>query len=172
MNIAQTSQLIQLILNSVVMVVACVLLLNGLLRRQLALGDRLQQLRHQYLNGIRAAGVCTEPLEHLKHQIQQLQRQTQLAQQGVLAVHYALLFLLGSAFAIAFRTLIAADELIRIALVLFVLGTGVLLLSVGLTLCDLHSTDRWWQRLTNWQVDRKLYQPAKAAKPQPQKKAS
>jgi hypothetical protein len=143
MSIEQTDQLIQLILNSVVMVVACTFLLGGLLRRHNGVGDRLQQIQHQYFDAL-GSGVesRTGQMTHLKKQLHRLRHRYRCTHYSVLSVHYALLFLTGSTFLMALRTVFETDMLIKVALALFIFGVAVLLLAIGLTLHDLQFSDR------------------------------
>jgi hypothetical protein len=159
MDIEQTHQLLQLILNGVVMVVACVFLLAGLLRRHSAVSDRLQQTQEVYeyvdwlrqLDGFRdeiRAARTQQRLDLLKRQLEHLRQQCRSTHHSVIAIHYALLLLLSSTLLIALRTLVAMNSLIVVALVLFVAGIGVQLLAVGLTLNDLHTAHRsLWEML-------------------------
>jgi len=149
MSIEQTDQLIQLILNSVVMVAACTFLLGGLLRRHNSVGDRLQQIQHQYLEVMSSHEESrNEQVTHLKKQLHRLRHRHRFTHYSILAVHYALLFLTGSTFLMALRTVFETDLLIRVALALFVVGIAVLLLAIGLTLHDLQSSDRsFWRDL-------------------------
>jgi Protein of unknown function (DUF2721) len=163
MNIEQTNQLIQLILNSVVMVAACIFLLGGLLRRQAAMGDRLQHLHQEYLNVLGQSKTPSSPrLTLLKRQLYQLRRHHRATYYSVLAVHYALLFLVGSTFFIALRTVLGANELITTALVLFIIGVGILLLGVGLALGNVYGDRSLWSELRwllRWNEGSDLSQP-------------
>jgi hypothetical protein len=143
MSIEQTDQLIQLILNSVVMVAACTFLLGGLLRRHNGIGDRLQQIQHQYFDALSSGAESrTGQMTHLKKQLHRLRHRYRFTHYSVLSVHYALLFLTGSTLLMALRTVLETDMLIRVALALFVVGVAVLLLAIGLTLHDLQFSDR------------------------------
>jgi multisubunit Na+/H+ antiporter MnhG subunit len=162
MSIEQTSQLIQLIFNSVGMVVSCSLLLNGLLRRQIAESDRFLQLRQQYFDALTVScGVRSQPLDQLKRSLHHFQYHDRLAAHSLLAIHYSLLLLLGSAFVTALRTMIGADVLITVALVLFTAGVGILFLAVGLTLRDLHFCQRSLQKEMRWLLSGQLDRPSK-----------
>jgi hypothetical protein len=149
MSIEQTNQLIQLILNSVVMVASCTFLLGGLLRRHNGVGDRLQQIQHQYFDALSSGEESrTGQMTHLKKQLHRLRHRHRFTHYSVLAVHYALLFLTGSTFLMALRTVFETDILIRVALALFVVGVAILLLAIGLTLHDLQFSDRsFWQEM-------------------------
>lgn len=167
MDIEQTYQLLQLILNSVVMVAACVVLLSGLLRRHGALSEQLRQTQraYEYLDRLRRrnffqgsssedsdypigevasdrAATVYQQLSFLKRQLHQLRQRYRSTHYSVLAIHYALLFLVGSTLLIMLRTVIAVNSLIPLALVLFIAGVSIQLLAVSLTLYDLHAAHR------------------------------
>ncbi|MFE4106475.1 DUF2721 domain-containing protein [Almyronema epifaneia] len=137
MTIAQTSQLIQLILNSVLMIAVCIGLLSGLRLRHSTIIHQLQSLQQQYTHrtfqAAEGAGLAL-----LRSQRQHLQRQYRLASSSHLLMHYVVLLFIGSTFALATRTLLNWGWLIPLALFLFVLGTGGLLISVALALLDFY----------------------------------
>lgn len=160
MSVEQTDQLIQLILNSVVMVAACTFLLGGLLRRHHSVGDRLQQIQHQYLEVMSSYEESrNRQVTYLKKQLCRLRHRHRFTHYSILAVHYALLFLTGSTFLMALRTVFETNLLIRVALALFVVGIAVLLLAIGLTLHDLQFSDRCFWR------DLRLSPPRSESKP-------
>ena len=141
MSVQQTSQLIQLILNSALMIGVCVLLWGGLWLRHTTLADRLKALHLDY-----AKLTCVLPLElgedhrdrlrYLKQQRQKLQYHYRLSKRCTLVLHYALVSFSLSIFALAARTLVNLNGLISLALGLFTLGTALLLVSVVMTLLD------------------------------------
>ncbi|HEY9617864.1 MAG TPA: DUF2721 domain-containing protein [Microcoleaceae cyanobacterium] len=146
MSVEQSTQLIQLILNSILISVACALVLGGLTARQAALEERLQLLARQYSDYAEqfesGAGLRSDRLGYVKKALRQVQYRYQISHYSVLAVHYALLFSIISVLILAFRTAINMDWLIPIALACFILGIAIMLLGVGLTLIDLHLSDR------------------------------
>ncbi len=160
MSVEQTTQLIQLILNSVLMTVACALLFNRINLRQVAIEERLQVLNRQCLdllessNDSRGEGVggdrpLTSRLLQARKQLRQLQHRYRLVQYSVMAGHYALFGAIASTLLLALRTLLNLEWLIPISLGLFVVGVALLLLSVGLMLVDLHTADRsLWDEIT------------------------
>ncbi|MBW4521982.1 MAG: DUF2721 domain-containing protein [Scytolyngbya sp. HA4215-MV1] len=160
MDVEQTTQLIQLILNSVLMINVCVFLLIGLLPRQTGLNQRLQTIGREYAERLHNlplarsvdASLGREPHQlHLKKQLRQLQQRYKTAQSGVLLTCSALLFFITSTFLLALRTLVSGLWLIPASLGLFCAGIALLLLSVVVTLIDLHATERsLWQELREW----------------------
>ncbi len=149
MSVEQTTQLIQLILNSVLMIVACAFILAGLLLRRSALEYRLQTTSLEYCQVLHLAYESQgDRLLLLKKQLRHLQQQVKLSQKGTIAIHYAFLVFVASTFTLSLRTVLDATWLITTALALFVVGIGILLLSVTLLLLDLHQSDRpFWQEL-------------------------
>lgn len=154
MDVEQTTQLIQLILNSVLMMNACALLLAGLLARQTSASDRVQAASREFAAAVNLSQIRNHPTfkeTHqvlLKKQLRHLHQRYRAASNNVLAIHYALLIFVGSTLMLAFRSVINLSWLIPTALGLFSIGVGILLLGVVLTLYDLHTSDRSiWQEI-------------------------
>lgn len=149
MSVEQTTQLIQLILNSVLMIVACAFILAGLLLRRSALEQRLQTTSLEYCQVLHLAYRSQgDRLLLLKKQLRHLQQQVRLAQKGTIAIHYAFMVFVASTFTLSLRTVVDVAWLITAALALFVVGIAILLLSVTLLLLDLHQSDRpFWQEI-------------------------
>jgi len=148
MSIEQTTQLIQLISNSLLMVIACGLVLGRLWMRHAALEEQLRSANHQCADRLSVSGG-SDRLLSAKKMLRQLQRRYTVVHFSLLAAHYALLFAVGSTFALALRMLVNLEWLISIALALFVVGMTTLLLAIGFTLVDLHHSDRsLWDEIT------------------------
>jgi hypothetical protein len=151
MSVEQTTQLIQLILNSVLMTVACALALSRLGTRHTSIEEKLQTANQWYTSLLEtgkevrvadgSASFREVRLFQAKKSLRRLQRRYTVTHYSLLATHYALLFSIGSIFTMTLRALINADWLIVAALGLFVVGVACLLLGIGLTLIDLHSSD-------------------------------
>lgn len=156
MSVEQTTQLIQLILNSVLMIVACAFILAGLLLRRSALEHRLQTTSLEYYQVLHLAYESQgDRLLLIKKQLRHLQQQVKLAQNGTIAIHYAFIVFVASTFTLSLRTVLDATWLITTALALFAVGIGILLLSVTLLLLDLHKSDRpFWQEIKGMILDR------------------
>lgn len=160
MDIEQTTQLIQLILNSILMVNVCVLLLIGLLPRQTGLNQRLQAIGREYAELLHdtplARSIDLPPGRehrqiHLKKQLRQLQQRYKTAQSGVVLTCSALLLFTASTLLLALRTIVNGLWLIPSSLGMFCMGIAILLLSIIVTLIDLHATERsLWQELKEW----------------------
>jgi hypothetical protein len=175
MSVEQTTQLIQLILNSVLMTITCALLLGRAETRQAIAAERLQIALHHYDDLLKLSNlagsfpeVSSFPVEptrrtsenrllQAKKSLWQLQHRYKLSYRSWLALHYALLFSIVSTFALALRSLCQIEWLIPLALAAFVLGVSVLLLGVGLTLFDLHLSD-----LSLWEELQEMLHPSRS----------
>ena len=117
MSVEQTTQLIQLILNSVLMIVACAFILAGLLLRRSALEQRLQTTSLEYCQVLHLAYRSQgDRLLLLKKQLRHLQQQVRLAQKGTIAIHYAFMVFVASTFTLSLRTVVDVAWLITAAL--------------------------------------------------------
>lgn len=145
MSVEQTTQLLQLVLNSVLLMAACVLLLGRVETRSSVINDRLLTLNRQWIDWMER-GEGREPGKdnrlHSRKQVRQLQRRCQIVHYSLVSLYYALALSGISTLLLALKLLITVDWLIPLALGAFVIGVVVLLLGVGLTLFDLHTSDR------------------------------
>lgn len=161
MSVDQTSQLIQLVLNSVLMAIACSLVLLAIMTRQTATDQQLRRLNRDAqtlfdgIDPLREAfiaedvflgasrhylpfSVRRERANQLKQQRKHLQQRHRMTQTSILATYTALLLLLSNTGLLALRTLLNWDWLVTLSLYLFTAGTLVFLLSIGLALLDLY----------------------------------
>ena len=165
MSVEQTTQLIQLILNSMLMIVACALLLSRITTRQTLLEESLQAANRQCLELLGLSGErwseghgadrsTSRALQAKKH-LRQLQHRYKVVRYSVLANAYALMCAIASTLSLSLRALINLEWLVPIALGLFVFGVTLLLLGVGLMLLDLHTADRTlWDDVTTLLIGR------------------
>lgn len=146
MSVEQTTQLIQLILNSVLLSVACALILGGLTARHAALSQQLQSWSYAEQGGggqMLPANFTQWSRSRLgRKQIQRLRYRYQITRYSVLSAYYALFFAGVSCLALVLRGMVEWNGLIPVALGLFVLSVATLLVAVGLTLIDWHFGDR------------------------------
>lgn len=123
MTIEQTTQLVQLILNTVLMVVASGVLLALACRYQVALQKQLHRLM-----------IDVEVTQ--RHRSAQLarstRRQLRAIAQAVLVLTIACGSLVGSTVLLALRSLLPQNLLISGSLGLFAIGCGILLVGIGL----------------------------------------
>ncbi|MBM0740558.1 DUF2721 domain-containing protein [Phormidium sp. CLA17] len=139
MSVEQTTQLIQLILNSVLMSVTCALVLSGLTVRHAGIGDRLED---SYQDDRLKTNLDPARYHSLtRRQLRRLQQRYSISRYSVLTAYYALFFSALSCFALALRGILDWNWLISVALGIFVLGIAALLVAVGLTLMEIHLSD-------------------------------
>lgn len=142
MSVEHTTQLIQLILNSVLMVLSCALVLGRLGARSDEVEARLQLLKRQCLELLSLSSWRSESLVQLKKQLRQLQYRYRWLSYGVFWANYALLLAIASTMLLSLRTLIEFEWLVVVSLVAFAAGIGLLFLAIGCGLVDLHSSQR------------------------------
>ncbi|MBD2259799.1 hypothetical protein [Pseudanabaena sp. FACHB-2040] len=137
-TVEQTTQLIQLILNSALMMAISLAWWGVVWLRHSAISTQLQahQRRMAHLRG--AEGHSLDQIAHQRQLRLQIQARYRLTRHSALVMHVVLLALVSSVFSLALRTLMGGNWLIPLALVLFVLGIGGLLLSVGLALLEFY----------------------------------
>ncbi|HEY9736161.1 MAG TPA: hypothetical protein V6D06_07755 [Trichocoleus sp.] len=137
-TVEQTTQLIQLILNSALMMAIALAWWGVVWLRHGAIATQLQTHLGRLARLREAGEPDVEQLAHLKQLRLQLQARYRLTRQSWFIMHCVLLALVGSVFSLALRTLLSGNWLIPVALVLFVAGIGGLLLSVGLALMEFY----------------------------------
>ena len=137
MDIEQTSQLLQLILNSVLMLSTCVVIWGVLVGRHMATHNRLRGLNQEYFQLLNHAVMLRgDRLHQIRGQLQQFRQRYQLTHLSLLTIYAALLLLGINVFAIALRTLVNWQWLIAGSLVLFAIGTVAMILSTALALLE------------------------------------
>lgn len=160
MNVEQTGQLIQLILNSLLLVTTCVIVLSSLLMRYSSIVHRFRAAQQEYFKLLQGAEQFRgDRLKQLHSQLRALRQHYRLTHLSVLIAHYALLFCVASTLVMAFRAFIPVDGLIHLALALFVIGITILMISIGVTLFDLYRANQSvWQEM-NWALSLGKAQP-------------
>jgi len=148
MSVEQTTQLIQLILNSVLMSVACALVLGGLTARHAGISQQLQTIQRPEQDLNPEIGqpdsllMFRERVTYLRGQRRRLRYRQQILRYSVLSAYYALFLSVLSCLVLVLRGIMDWNGLIPIALGMFVIGVATLLVAVGLTLIDWHLSDR------------------------------
>ncbi|MBE9101351.1 DUF2721 domain-containing protein [Vacuolonema iberomarrocanum] len=138
MSVEQTSQLLQLILNSVLMVAVCGVMLMGLLAHQGTLYQRLQWLNRECREQLMGTAFLErDRFQKMKHQQKILRERYRQVQNSIFLAYGALVALLFSTFLLACRTFLQVNSLIPGSLLFFVLGNIALLVSAGLALLDI-----------------------------------
>jgi len=137
MSVEQTSQLLQLILNSVLMVAVCGVVLMGLLAHQGTLYQRLQWLNRECREQLMGTAFLErDRFQYMKVQQKILRERYRQAQNSIFLAYAALLALLLSTFLLSCRTFLQVNSLIPSSLFFFVLGNIALLCSAGLILLE------------------------------------
>jgi len=151
MDVEQTTQLIQLILNSVLMVTACVVVLGVLLMRHTAIHGRLRSMNQEYFQLLGDAVVFRgDRLLQVKHQLLQFRNHYSTTYFSLMLVYLALMTFGASTLLLALRTLVNWQWLITLSLTVFMVGMGVLLSGVGLSLVDFCLSRRSLLEEMNW----------------------
>lgn len=141
MSVEQTTQLIQLMLNSMLMSVVCALVLGGLTARHSTLSEEIQVLQQAGAQEANGDGVRSQVLQQRRQQ-RYFHTRYRIMGYSVMMAYHALFFSILSGFLLALRGLFGWDWLIPVALALFALGIAALLVAVGLTLIEWHLSNR------------------------------
>lgn len=151
MSVEQTDQLIRLILNSILIVIACAIIFNSFLMRHAAILNRMRAVQQDYVELLRMTELSqSDRLMQLKTHLHHLRHSYRMAHASVLFAQAALLLCVASTVVIAFRTFIPANSLIQMALLLFIGGVALLLVSVAVMLHDIRTANTsLWEEL-NW----------------------
>lgn len=146
MNAADVAKTIQLIIAPVVLITACALIQNAILVRYAAVGQYMRSLALERLQLLRSNKTIDlfylERLQGIDRQIPLLTQRHRLLQKTVIMVYGSISIFLVNMFAIALTVAIGSDAASTFALVLFLLGTGVLLAGVCLTTLEIHMSHR------------------------------
>jgi hypothetical protein len=144
---------IQLILAPVVMVSACAILTGGILSHYAAINDRLRALTRERLellrgpDGALSVALATgdafkqERLGEIDRQLPELARRLELVHHALLAVYGAILIFVLSMFVIALAALGGSAALAGAALVVFLVGTAVMLTGVLLVALEIRRSN-------------------------------
>jgi hypothetical protein len=145
MGVEQTSQLIQLILNSVLMVIASVVILGSLLVRYTAIVGRCRTLNRDYLDAVAESEsgeaspeIIRQRLLPLRAQLYRVRLLCRAAQNSILAMYLGLFFFVMSTLCLALRTVFNLNGLINLSLWIFVVGMVINLCGIALALLDFY----------------------------------
>jgi lysylphosphatidylglycerol synthetase-like protein (DUF2156 family) len=130
MNVEQTTQLIQLIFNSVLMVLASGAVLGALLVRQQGLERRLRQARSDRTFYSRFARS-----RHLR----QIQQQVWQNERALLVMNVTCLTFVASTLSLGLRSLLPWNEFVLLSLILFLLAMATFLVGSWLILLAIAS---------------------------------
>jgi hypothetical protein len=152
MNAEMIARTIQLILAPVVMVTACAIMLGGLLGHYAAINDRLRIMAHERLDLLHGASgdlstalpsadaFAGERLQQIDVQMPDLLRRHKLVRDAVLTIYCAILIFIASMFVIAFAAAVNSTWVAIVALVMFLMGTAILLWGVLLTALEVRTS--------------------------------
>ncbi len=144
MNVETITRAIQFILAPVVMVTSCAILVGGMLTLYGDLNGRLRSLARERLDLLRGSNDSlevppgmsdafkTERLREIDAQLPGLLRRHELVHHAVLAVYFAIMIFVVSMLAIALAVIPNSAALATVALIVFLIGTAVLLVGVVL----------------------------------------
>lgn len=145
MSVEQTTQLIQLLLNSVLMVMASVIALGSLLMRHNTLREGLRACHREYVEDLKQSTDAPRDRSSFKRRLQVLVTSYQTSYASVQVLYVALGCFALSTLSLSLRTFLQWNGFISVSLGLFVLGTGLLLLGVGLALLEFYRSRRHLQ---------------------------
>jgi hypothetical protein len=134
MSAVDIAQTIQLIIAPVVLITACMLFQNGVLARYASIGQRIRSLSHERFELVRSdkAGDTLNlgRLQAIDRQLPILIHRHRLIQRSALLAYSAIAIFIFTMFAIALSVALEAGAIGTIALILFLIGTGVLLAGI------------------------------------------
>lgn len=146
MSAVDVTKTIQLIIAPVVLITACALIQSAILVRYAAIGQYMRSLALERLQLLRSNKTSDlfylERLQEIDRQIPLLTKRHRLLQKIVLIIYSSISIFLINMFAIAFTVAISSDAAATLVLILFLLGTGVLLTGVFLTTLEIHMSHR------------------------------
>jgi len=148
MGVASVSQTIQFILAPAIMISACAIILGGLLGRYAAVNDRLRVLAHERFDLIRAVqkgevdALTPERIREIDAQLPDLLRRHKLDHNTILTLYCAMLTFILTMLVIALALQIDAVWASLTALVIFLIGTGILAFSIALTIMEVSTSQR------------------------------
>ncbi|MBJ7898925.1 MAG: DUF2721 domain-containing protein [Cyanobacteria bacterium RI_101] len=160
MNAEVVVETIQLVIAPTVMISSCTLIQNAILGRYSAISDRLRFLVRERLDLLEkyniSEPVYAEALQIIDRQLVMLSRRYLLIQNVVLLLYSAIAFFLLTMFAIALAKELRAAAFSYMAFVLFLAGTGALVIGVFWAAAEVRishqavrSEVRWAISLTN-----------------------
>lgn len=136
MNAETIARTIQTILAPVVMISACALFLSGHQGRYVAVTHRLREMVHERLallhdrENTSTFTFESERLWHIERQIPELLHQHKGIHDSIMAIYSAIMIFIVCMFAIAVAAVQHSTRMGEVSLVLFLAGTGVLLLAM------------------------------------------
>jgi len=153
MTIDSIIRTISLILAPAVMISSCAIFLNGIITRYESVSARMRAMHHERLellhglrhttgNGVSSYGFSNHRIQEIEIQLPRLLKRHKLLHNAVLAENTAIAFFVTSMFIIALAALTNSSLIATAALLIFLIGTGVLLVGVIITTLELSRSQR------------------------------
>jgi hypothetical protein len=144
---------ISLILAPAVMISSCAIFLNGIITRYESVGSRMRMMHHERLellqalehttsSGMPADGYDTHRIHEIEVQLPRLIHRHLLLRNAVLTENTAIAFFVTSMFIIALAALTNSALIAIAALLIFLIGTGALLVGIIITTQELSGSQR------------------------------
>jgi len=148
-SIAQTSQLLQLILNSAVMMVIALVWWGVVVFRLNTVSNQMRRIHRRYRR-VPPDDNQQRVRSRLRQHRHDLTVRYRLTRHSVLMMHYVLLAQVASLFLLSLRALVNSNLLITMALFMFVMGTAGILLSVALALMEFYQMNVLTEHESRW----------------------
>jgi hypothetical protein len=153
MTIDAIVRTISLILAPVVMITSCAILSSGILTRYESVSARMRAMHRERLelleglghttnNGMPTVKFSTQRIHEIEVQLPKLLQRHKLIHNAVLAVNAAIVLFVTSMFIIALAVLTSSPLIAAFALLIFLIGTGALLVGVIITTLELSRSQR------------------------------
>jgi len=153
MTIDAIVRTISLILAPVVMITSCAILLNGILTRYESVSARMRAMHRERLelleglghttnSGMPTVNFSTRRIHEIEVQLPKLLQRHKLIHNAVLAENASIVLFVISMFVIALAVLTSSSLSATVALLIFLIGTGALLIGVIITTLELSRSQR------------------------------
>jgi hypothetical protein len=153
MTIDSIIRTISLILAPAVMISSCAIFLNGIITRYESVGARMRAMHHERLellqgwehttsSGVSTDGFRTHRIHEIEVQLPRLLHRHRLLRNAVLTENAAIACFVTSMVIIALAALTNSSPIATAALLIFLIGTGALLVGVIITTLELSRSQR------------------------------
>jgi len=153
MTIDSIIRTISLILAPAVMISSCAIFLNGIITRYESVSARMRAMHHERLellqgwehttsNGVSTDGFRTHRIHEIEVQLPRLLHRHRLLRNAVLTENAAIACFVTSMVIIALAALTNSSPIATAALLIFLIGTGALLVGVIITTLELSRSQR------------------------------
>jgi Protein of unknown function (DUF2721) len=153
MTIDSIIHTISIILAPALMISSCAIFLSGIITRYESVGARMRAMHHERLellqglehktsSGASTGGFSTHRIHEIEVQLPRLLHQHQLLRNAVLTENTAIAFFVTSMVIIALAALTNSSLIATAALLIFLIGTGALLVGVIITTLELSRSQR------------------------------